>query len=202
MVRDYIPINPKEDSPLSQRVWDHLRKVLDGTIKDSSLDGAHVPGTFKLPCSSLNGRVLTWEKIFRRFVGLLPGVPRNRLQNGAIIDDSSCGLRDICWLVRAGPGGYSKISFGYQGCKSVPLHQLMWTAVNGNQTTYNPISCVCSHICGNGYSPMGHTPVCVNPYHVVVESQRMNIQRKTCKVDSCIHNPQCRKQDPFTGVPK
>lgn len=163
-------------------VREHLLHLVGHIDPNSNLVGTLSSGHLCMPLKSEDGRELTWTKFVQNISSELVNSPPT-----SILD---------CWFVPANnaDGTRTKKIASKGGENKFQVHRIMTVLLHpkyhslvedkGGDDHF-------AHRCGRGKGMMG---CCINPYHIVVTTGKINQDHKGCKYGCralCPHDPPC-----------
>jgi Zinc-binding loop region of homing endonuclease len=166
------------------------------TIDNSDLIGEITSGKIRMPIEDDDKRVLTWSKLVRQIGKKIINHPQTDKD---------------CWFVASNTNRYHHTKISKSGSNNKKLtHRLLFVLAHpskldeledDNKNTKR----VCAHRCGRGRQCRSGLPICINPFHLVLVSQKLNNDHKGCKYGCralCPHEPKCIFTWHDDGTPK
>jgi hypothetical protein len=145
--------------------------------------------TLCMPKESTDKRCLTWVKLCSNLSEKIVNKPSSRFD---------------CWYVTSNNNHYHQTKLSKKGGNNKWLtHRLTYALKNPGQMERLKSDLHVSHRCGRGRSvkEIGGS-VCINPYHLILTTRKINESQKGCKYGSrflCPHEKKCLYTSEDTG---
>lgn len=155
-----------------------LDAILVSEYKDVFV-GQLDPAKLRMPASQKDGRKCSWIKKFKsiatRITKEVKDVKRNCWMYELKGGDTNYGLFKLGNQMGKGDQGHFRVHRVLFALKNPEYHASMLKDDNSSKLQ-------CSHLCGKGWSAAkGQGSICINPYHVILETCKENQARKVTK---------------------
>jgi len=222
-VESYSSDSDSKDEP-AYSPYDRLRYYLDRVMPDSPIFGPLESGILQMPLVDTDGRVLTWEKTIRRTSEKIVNNPKSDLWCWLAPANTDDGTR----ILKLSPHGsankwrtakalhvmtccssavpdsdpQSMIGLGLWNMDRVGL-LAQYTGPEAFDVAHTR-EVVAAHLCRNGQKKNKHDSVCINPFHITLVPQYVNVSHHACEHgcrELCPHG-NCIWTRKDTGEPK
>jgi hypothetical protein len=166
-----------------EHVLNELLGLVDSLDVGSSLFGKLDDKSLCMPKESKDGRHLTWAKLCKSL--------SEKVQNEPL-------HKNDCWFVKSNNNHYHQTKISISGGNNKWLtHRLTYALLYPKDIdklmNFDDDSNV-AHKCGRGRSKKEGGLVCINPYHVMLTTKKINESQKYCKHGTrylCPHEEKC-----------
>lgn len=167
---------------------------------DHALIGPLSAGIICMPRFHRDKRKLTWAK----FLGST--LPANMSRLYERINAAPPGVIEACWFYPVGSrdtNGYPSYKLSSRGSQNKHgIHRILFSLFNPDRTVRRD-GLVLAHRCRNGMRDRAHDYACINPHHLVLVTQAVNISHNRCANGApalCPHDPSCLWRDRTIGM--